>query len=400
MNLRSGIIYETVIIFLSICLGVLTNRFLGAEQRGVLAAVMLYPTILSSASSLQWDRQIISDLKSKIVSLHTVKNKIITTALVNGTLGATMAVLLSLADNKISMNQTILIGIYSIVSIPCSLVQLYTNACLIVEDKTLQVYYNRTILPASMLAILITFTLLKNIDYADIVLITMASWLLATIYVYNFYKINIINIKENIRNVVKQLKQYQRNVAHLFDSCANHIDIFVVLTFMPLSFAGAYTFFKLLDLPYRILLSAFGTATPSRLVTHGHVNVPYFLSFLSLTLAITLLAIFFPLKYYDIVIDLVVGPSFTHFSYLIKPLIVSFWTGAIGVHLYTLLTHSGAVSKLFFTQRFDLLLRTILIGTFTFAYEWVGLVLSIVICNMVKIIFILYQFWKINNNKQ
>jgi len=394
MKLKSGLIYEALIVLISISLGVLTNRFLGTEQRGILAAVMLYPSILSSASSLQWDRQIISDIKSKKVSSSTVKQIIAGTALTNGIFAAIIVVVLSIIDQKISADEIILIGIYSIVSIPCSLIQLYTNSYLIAINQTLQIYYNRIILPVAMLLIFVILINFKNIGYLDVILITMISWMFTTIYIWNNCKLKLTNIKEILNNEKNQLIQYKRNVAHLLDCISSNVDVIVVLKFMPLNFAGAYIFFKLIDLPYKIILFGFINASPGQLLKEKKINIEYLRRFLLLITAPTFLALLVPIQYYEVVVDIVVGASFVEFSYLIKPLTVCYWTSTIGAHGSTLLIHTGAVAKLYVVQRFDLLFRSILTVILTIGFGWLGLVLSIVITNLVKIILVSNQLIK------
>ena len=392
MNLKKGIIGEALITLLSISLGVLTNRFLGAEQRGMLAAVMLYPTILSSVSSLQWDRQIISDVKSKIVSSDLIKSQIATTALTNGVVAALIVVVLSITDNKISAHQIMLIGAYSLISIPCSLIQLYNNAYLIAKDRTMQVYFNRILMPFIMLSILMALISVNQIYYTHIVIITMMAWAMTAIYILTAHKISLLNIKLDYKNFITQLAQYKRNMAHLLDSVSTHIDIIVVLNLLPLNFAGAYIFFKLIDLPFKIITFAFGTATAGLLVIGGNINIRYLGKYLTFVTILMGSVLIIPINFFETIIDLVVGPSYLQFSYLIKPLTLCFWTSAVGVHGYSLLTHAGAVAKLYSVQKYDFLLRTILMVALTLAFGWIGLVLSIVISNCMRVVIIGWQY--------
>ena len=392
MNLKKGIIAETLITLLSISLGILTNRILGAEQRGMLAAVMLYPAILSGVSSLQWDRQIISDIKSKIGTLNSIKSKIAATALTNGIVATVIVVVLSMVDNQISTNQVILISIYSIISIPCLLIQLYSNAYLIAKNQTIQVYYNRILLPFIMLCILLALILVTEIYYLHIVLLTMMSWVFTAIYVLISQKIRLIKVKENLKIIISELAQYRRHMAHLLDSISAHIDIIVVLKMLPMSFAGAYIFFKLIDLPYKIITFAFGNATAGQLVTEDKINIRYLGKYFFIITVLMSSVLIGPINYYETVIDLVVGPTYLEYSYLIKPITICCWTSAIGAHSYNLLTHAGAIDNLYIIQRYDFLLRTILMIIFTLVLGWIGLVLSIVISNCIKIALVFYQY--------
>ena len=392
MNLKKGIVGETLITLLSIILGVLTNRFLGAEQRGMLAAVMLYPTILSSVSSLQWDRQIISDIKSKIVSSDLIKSQIVTTALTNGVVAALIVVVLSITDNKISTHEIILIGIYSLISIPCSLIQLYNNAYLIAKDRTMQVYGNRILMPLIMLCLLMALISAHQISYSHIVIITMIAWAMTAIYILTAHKISLLNLKLDYKNLITQLAQYKKNMAHLLDSVSTHMDIIVVLNLLPLNFAGAYIFFKLIDLPFKIITFAFGTATAGLLVIGGNINIRYLGKYLIFITMIMGSVLIIPINYLETIIDLVVGPSYLQFSYLIKPLTICFWTSAVGLHGYSLLTHAGAVAKLYSVQKYDFLLRTLLMVALTQAFGWIGLVLSIVVSNCMRVVIIGWQY--------
>lgn len=370
---------------MSLMFGILTNRALGAEGRGELAALMIFPAMLTGASALQWDRLIISQINNDWNCGYKLKSQIVSIAIVNGTLGAAVASVLAF-NSDFTITDAFTVTLYSLVTIPCALTSQYANAYLVARRCSSQLYRNRLLLPAVMLSLLVLCLASNNVTVAILTIIPMISWALTFAYIISRCSLRIHISGEAFKFSGKLLKDWRNVVGQAADNVALQVDVFIVLATMPLGFTGAYVFFKMIDMPFKVITFAIANARPALLLRGKRLDKKNFFRFLIMIIVVALLGLSVPLPVYDTVVKTVVGESFLAHTYLIKNLIIVFAITAVANYACSVLIHQGNAVKLNKIQVIDCTLRAGLVFILTSYLGSVGLISSLIIANFTKLL--------------
>lgn len=168
MRFRYGFLLEVIIFLLVIPAGIFINRSLGADSRGILAAMTLMPALVSTLISCQWERTLKSQLSGKSLPPEVVWAKTQKYFLLMWCLSIPLCGFLIATQGNLTVAERILAFIYGIFFVPLYLAGLFFISYFSALNRLWKAYAIKLIVPLLYLAIILigTFSSLISVNYA------------------------------------------------------------------------------------------------------------------------------------------------------------------------------------------------------------------------------------------
>jgi hypothetical protein len=360
---------------------------LGATDRGVLAEILIFPSVIATIVTCNWDKI----LKAKIISGVDSRNKILSQTITNLLLQTAVGSLIVMLLYKFGFWAKFLSGyeafLYSIAAIFFQILSNYLismASCILPVEKT---YLNKLIGVFGYLffVIVVAFYDVLKVETAFLanmlvlLLVILSSILM--LFKYGFiFKINSLRIDG--------LLESTKNIhVVMFEALALQVEIYFLLKYVDHGVAGAYLAFKVFEFPFRII--SYGLIAG---ITPVVSNFPrsYLFKFLnfSVFMALFLLAIYYIFSFLiNTFVVLILGESYGDYLWILKYMILAFSLNSILYVIQSLMYLKSNFryynNSLMISSVFKLIFSPI----FFFVFGVDGLFLGVVLAPLAAIIY-------------
>ena len=242
---------ELAIFVLPIPASIIINRYLGPYDRGILAAIILVPSMIASILSFNWD----NILKNKVVHLgRDALSPILSTTVYFFSLqvvAGQVVVLLVYYFYNLGEYQYLAILLGSI-AIPLQLLYNYLNSLAVCLVENIRYYLLR--ISGLLFFVIATLTLV----YLDGLSISSALFLnqtisLSLIILFLFFLYPILNFSGVEFKLFHKIKFSHHFIGNTLNVLSANIDLLFFLFIGNNALTGAYVTFKILDVPFKSL---------------------------------------------------------------------------------------------------------------------------------------------------
>jgi O-antigen/teichoic acid export membrane protein len=251
MKIREGIIWEIAIIAITLPGSICLNKYLGADQRGVLATIMIMPTFVGTLIGCQWDKIIRATILENSNSLAGIWWKTKHYLIGMSVVGIFISIMLIFTQNNlnsIEKNQAILASLFLI---PLSLAGLFIIAILNAMHKQREYYYVRVVGPIIFLLTVLAWSFFE-LTITKVIISYILLW--TSIVILGLFYLKG-KIKNNIESKDKlEIKKLLNGFwPFLIETTSLQIDIWLLSNFVGNAVTGAYAAYKIIEIPIKVI---------------------------------------------------------------------------------------------------------------------------------------------------
>lgn len=385
MRISQGLIWEIAIVIIAMPASILLNRSLGSEDRGILAAIMLIPGLVSTIIGCQWDKLIRSKILSGVNTPEEVWWITKRYLLVMSLVGIVLSCFLIEIQESLGSQDKKLAFITSIFLVPLPLLSLFLAALINASRKLKEYYLLRIIGPTVFLSAVIIFCIGKfTIEKA--LLSHILLWISTVILGIYFLKSNFRkNYSNNIKLKINEL--VNGFPAYVLETVSVQLDIWLLATYCGYAVTGAYVAFKIFDVPMRTIAFAIINVGGTNINLENKNEVIKYLT--RSTLIMTFLGLLFlvlTIIFGKKLILLAIGNSYQEMVWMLVFIVIGSILFNISSILMNFILIQGKASQYLQVQITDAVLKITLLIFGCILFEALGILLALIISSIIKII--------------
>ena len=395
MKIREGIIWEAIIIAITLPGSICLNKYLGADQRGVLATIMIMPTFVGTLIGCQWDKTIRANIFENCNCLAEIWWKTKNYLLGMSVVGIFFSIMLIYTQNNlnsIEKNQAILASLYLI---PLSLAGLFIIAILNAIHEQREYYYVRIVGPIVFLLSIMVWSSLE-LTISRVIVSYILLWSSIVILGLFFLKSKIKkDIKSNKKLEIKKL--LKGFGPFLIETTSLQIDIWLLSNFVGSEVTGAYAAYKIIEIPLRVIGFGYINTGSTKLKNSESIEslIKQSSLFLFLVGSFLILCIYL---FGKPLVTMFIGQSFSNYIsiayYIIFNGVVSVMSGIL-MNIIQLKNDNNLYFKI---QTVDGIIKIIAMSIGCILYGTEGIFITMILNSTIKSVY-LFRIITLNNNQ-
>jgi len=376
--------WEMSLTLLSFPASIMLNRFLGAEDRGLLALIILIPTTVFTVGTCQWDRLLQGLVTSKQVSsLEAWRRTVYYTSWLSAVV-LPLGIVVSLLYEKLPLYARWLSAIYCI-NFPLYLLGGCLSAIYVASGSIDGQYSMRIGLQGSYLALLCLLFTTNHLSVSTMIVVYFSMHLFSLLIGWRM-KGRLLRGK-TLKSKPPAAPLAKAFIPYLFESFAARIDIWAFSFFAPLITLGQYTGITALMVPVGLLSNAMTSASTARLDWNSKPVVTRYL----LKTAIALLCLLIMLGAGGVLVgpyllETLLGKSFSAGYWMIPWIAALVGVQAAAIQFHTALRLAGKIKYYLLIQTIEPFARLTLVFTLAWQFSEMGIIVGMIIASLLKII--------------
>ncbi|MDZ8225833.1 MULTISPECIES: hypothetical protein [unclassified Nostoc] len=380
--------WEVLMSALSFPASLLLNRTLGAEDRGLLALVILVPSSIFVLGTCQWDRLLKGLITSKQISVREAWRRTIYYAFCLSIIFIPLGVFASLVFDKIPQNFRWLSIVYN-ANFPIYFIGGCLSAIYVAAGSIDGQYLMRIGLQGSYLVLIYALLLTNLLSVKSVVFIYIA---IHTISLgMGWFK------KEQL--ITGEISQQRPPLVPLFhaffpyslESFSTRIDIWAFSIFGSLVSLGHYTGITALMLPVGLISNALTSASTAKLDwTNPDIVRRYLIKTVKVLLCLMLVLVIGGILLGSSIMKLLLGRSFEGGEWMIPWIAVIVVGQAAAIQFHSALQLSGALNAYLIIQTIEPFLRLIIVLFLGMWLSELGILIGITVSFSLKVAVCIY----------
>jgi O-antigen/teichoic acid export membrane protein len=382
--------WEILMSALSLPASISLNRTLGAEDRGLLALMILVPSTIFVLGSCQWDRLLKGLITSQQISGREAWRRTIYYAWVLSLIFIPVGIIVSIFFDKLPQELRLLSIFYNFdfpIYFLCGcLSTIYISIGSIDGQYLMRIGYQGSYL-----------ILLFGLLFSGMLSVKSMIFLYIAIHIINlafgwFQKERLlagILLKEKppLSPLIKAFLPYS------LESFSNRIDVWAFSIFGSLASLGHYTGITALMLPVGLVSNAMTSGSTARLDwTQPNLVLQYLLKALTVFLCLLVVLLLGGILTGPYLLSSVLGKSFQNGYWMIPWIAVIVVGQAAAIQFHTALQLSGLLNEYLMIQTIEPLARLIIVLTLGWWLSELGIMLSMAILPILKVIVCYYVY--------
>jgi O-antigen/teichoic acid export membrane protein len=243
---------EAMAVVFAIPAAILLNRFLGAEARGLLAAMMLMPSVVGTIVSCQWERTLKAIIAQKKESPQDVWARTRKYCWFLSIVGVFLVIPAIVSQFQLPFSLKLLAFVFACFHIPCFLVILFVSNFFAAHGQLYISYFVRLIGPFAYLASIVMGAVFWNINLTYALFANLMNVVVGTVCALfftrklDFAKKSFKLFDSALSNLVKPLPPFALEVVSL------QAGIWFFSTFVGNVATGSYVAFRFFIFPMRV----------------------------------------------------------------------------------------------------------------------------------------------------
>jgi len=388
--------WEVIMTLVSFPASVLLNRILGAEDRGLLALIILLPTTIFALGSCQWDRLLKGLITSKKISGSEAWRRTIYYVCLLSFIFIPVGILASFVFDKLPSDAR-LISILYYSNFPIYFLGGSLSAIYVAIGSIDGQYLMRVGLQGSYLILVAILILANIVSVSSIVYIYIAMHLISLVIGW-VQKNRLLtgNILKNKPPISPLAKAFFPN---FLESFAVRIDTWALSIFGSLVSLGQYTGIIALMLPVGIISNAMTSGSTARLDwTQANLVNRYLIKTVLVLSCLLVGLIIGGLLFGPYLLNLVLGKSFQEGYWMIPWIAVIVVSKAAGIQFHSALQLSGSLNAYLMIQTIEPFVRAIIVFSLGWWLSELGIMLGMTVSSMLKIVACIYCHKNIKTN--
>lgn len=382
--------WEVLMAALSFPASILLNRTLGAEDRGLLALIILIPSTIFALGTCQWDRLLKGLITSKQISGKEAWRRTNYYVFLSSFVFIPLAIFLIIAFDKIPSNVRLLSILYC-VNFPIFFLGASLSAIYLAIGSVDGQYLMRIGLQGSYLVLLfgLFLTGILSIKVMVIVYITihLISLLCGLYYKNKLITGNILQDRPKILPLAKAFLPY------LLESFTTKIDIWAFSIFASLPNLGNYTAITSMMIPVGLVSNAMTSGSTARLDwTQPNLVRKYLYKTLFVLLFFLLFLAIGGFILGPYLLRIVLGKSFESGAWMIPWIAVIVVSQATAVQFHSALQLAGYLNAYLLIQTIEALCRFIIVFTLGWFFSELGIMLGVLSLSILKVLVCIYFY--------
>jgi O-antigen/teichoic acid export membrane protein len=380
--------WEALVSALSFPASIMLNRMLGAEDRGVLALVILIPSTVFVLGSCQWDRLLTGLITSKQISPREAWRRTVYYTFLLSLIFIPIGIFISATFDKIPQNVRWLSVIYNI-NFPIYFLGGCLSSIYVASGSLDKQYLMKSGLQGSYLLLLLSLFLTKFISVTSLVFVYI------TIHTVSlgigYFKKDII-----IKGEVFKEKPPIDSLLHSFipyslETVSAGVDIWAFSIFASLSSLGHYTGTTALMLPVGLVSNALTNASTAKLDwTKPDLVSRYLMKAVIVLSCLLLILIVGGMLFGPSIMKFLLGKSFEGGEWMIPWIAVIVIGKAAAIQFHSALRLAGDLNVYLKIQTIEPFLRLIIVLILGLYLSELGILLGIAISLYLKIAVCIY----------
>ncbi|MEH1869823.1 MAG: hypothetical protein V7K69_33160 [Nostoc sp.] len=380
--------WEILMSALSFPASLLLNRTLGAEDRGLLALVILVPSSIFLLGSCQWDRLLKGLITSKQISPREAWRRTIYYAFCLSVIFIPIGVFASQVFDKIPQNFRWLSIIYN-ANFPIYFMCGCLSAIYVAAGSIDGQYLMRIGLQGSYLILIYALLLTNLLSVKSVVFIYIAIHTISLVMGW-------IKKEQIITGEISQERPPLAPLAHAFlpyslESLSTRIDIWAFSIFGSLLSLGHYTAITALMLPIGLISNALTSASTAKLDWTNPDKVRrYLIKTVKVLLCLMLVMVIGGILLGSSIMKLLLGRSFEGGEWMIPWIAVIVVGQAAAMQFHCALQLSGALNAYLIIQTIEPCLRLIIVLLLGMWLSELGILIGITVSSSLKVAACIY----------
>lgn len=380
--------WEVLMSALSFPASLLLNRTLGAEDRGLLALVILVPSSIFVLGTCQWDRLLKGLITSKQISAREAWRRTIYYAFCLSVIFIPLGVFASLVFDKVPQNFRWLSIVYN-ANFPIYFIGGCLSAIYVASGSIDGQYLMRIGLQGSYLVLIYALLLTNSLSVKSVVFIYIAIHTISLGMGW-FKKEQIITGK------ISQKRPPLVPLFHAFfpyslESFSTRIDIWAFSIFGSLVSLGHYTGITALMLPVGLISNALTSASTAKLDwTNPDIVRRYLIKTVKVLLCLMLVLVIGGILLGSSIMKLLLGRSFEGGEWMIPWIAVIVVGQAAAIQFHSALQLSGALNAYLIIQTIEPCLRLIIVLLLGVWLSELGILIGITVSFSLKVAVCIY----------
>ncbi|MEH1853882.1 MAG: hypothetical protein V7L11_19915 [Nostoc sp.] len=380
--------WEILMSALSFPASLLLNRTLGAEDRGLLALVILVPSTIFVLGSCQWDRLLKGLITSKQISPREAWRRTTYYAFWLSVIFIPLGVFASLAFDKVPENVRWLSIIYN-ANFPIYFLGGCLSAIYVAAGSIDGQYLMRIGLQGSYLILIYGLLLTNLLSVKSVVFLYIAVHTISLVMGW-------IKKEQIITGEISQERPPIAPLVHAFlpyslESFSTRIDIWAFSIFGSLVSLGHYTGITALMLPVGLISNALTSASTAKLDwTNPDIVRRYLIKTIKVLLCLMLLLVIGGILLGSSIMKLLLGRSFEGGEWMIPWIAVIVVGQAAAIQFHSALQLSGALNAYLIIQTIEPCLRLIIVLLLGMWLSELGILIGITVSFSLKVAVCIY----------
>jgi len=253
MRFSSGILFEALIILIALPASILLNRHLGAEARGILAAMLLMPCIAGTVVSSQWDRTLRAQITSKVNSPAEVWTRTKKYTWLMSVVGLALSFVLIGTQWQLTIEQRFQAMLAALFLVPLSLAGLFMTTFLAAINDLNASYTVRVVGPVVFLLVILLGVwqgLSVPVALSANVLLWVGACLVGWFFLrsHHLTSVSVRVFDANIKTLLSPLPPFALEVMSL------QADVWFLSAFVGNVVTGAYVAFRVFEFPLKVIV--------------------------------------------------------------------------------------------------------------------------------------------------
>lgn len=254
MKIRAGLISEALIVLLALPASIIANRILGPNDRGTLALILTYSSLVASIVSLQWERNVKISIANGILNSTEILGKTEKVLPVMSIFGVLIILSIAIFDNSLSNSLKILTVFSSLVLIPLPIYGQVLLNILLGLGLPHKYYKAKIIGQFFYLGLTLFFYSIDFLNVITAITSVFGLWIAVTL-------LSWIEVRSNCQFFSGDSSKKIRiidigGVTNLIDIFSLHLPVVIAAMMLGHEIAGVFAAFKIFEMPFQILFSA------------------------------------------------------------------------------------------------------------------------------------------------
>ncbi|MFZ5806618.1 MAG: lipopolysaccharide biosynthesis protein [Verrucomicrobiota bacterium] len=361
---------------------ILINRALGAEQRGILAFIILIPSLAFLIATCQWERTVKGWITSQRISSHEAWRMTFYYCWILGVVFILPAIVACFFYDAVPSSMRWLSALYCL-NWPLFFLQGCLAAIFLASGKLIAQYQMRIWLQLTYLIVIVALFFFGQVTIFSVVVtysIMQAAGLLTGMMIK---KKNLSGEVSQTRPSLSPLRQ--SFFPYLIESVSTQADRWAFSFFSTASALGGYVAILALLLPLNLISNALFNGATATLDWRDTHSVRRFLIKSSIFLLLLAgVAIFVGVRIGQPVLHFVLGESFAHASWMIAGVVGIVIAGACGLQFHMSLQLTGRQTAYLTVQVIEHVFRLILVFVLGFYWAEKGIIAGMTISPLLK----------------
>ncbi|MBD2245414.1 hypothetical protein [Nostoc sp. FACHB-888] len=385
--------WELLMSALSFPASLLLNRTLGAEDRGLLALVILVPSSIFVLGTCQWDRLLKGLITSKQISVREAWRRTIYYAFCLSVIFIPLGVFASLVFDKIPQNFRWLSIVYN-ANFPIYFIGGCLSAIYVAAGSIDGQYFMRIGLQGSYLVLIYALLLTSLLSVKSVVFIYIA---IHTISLgMGWFKKGQMITGEISQQRPPLIPLFHAFFPYSLESFSTRIDIWAFSIFSSLVSLGHYTGITALMLPVGLISNALTSASTAKLDwTNPDIVRRYLIKTVKVLLCLMLVLVIGGILLGSSIMKLLLGRSFEGGEWMIPWIAVIVVGQAAAIQFHSALQLSGALNAYLIIQTVEPCLRLIIVLLLGMWLSELGILIGITVSFSLKVAVCIYFHKKI-----